>query len=126
MKYLLTIMIFAAVSCKKDDNPAPPPVIDPTATSCTCRTTQTTPVYTTTSWTFGSTVADVNAVSKITLRRTGTLFPVFDIEKPISKNYTYSILFDKCPTFSDNAFYFFEWIMKDGRIVKGNSFQIWE
>jgi hypothetical protein len=126
MKYLLTILIISTLSCNKnDDTPAPQKFADPNASNCSCRTFQTTP-YTGINWAFASTVADPSAVTKLTLRRAGTLFPVFDIEKPTSKNYLYPILFDKCPTKTDNAFYFFEWIMKDGRVIKGDPFQVWE
>lgn len=122
-------MIISALlsSCKKDnDSPVKPAVDDPKATSCACRTFNISGSFTGAAYTFTPTIPDTNAVVKVILRVAKNLYPVFDFEKPKSRNNTFALYFEKCPFKSDNAIYFFEWIMKDGRVIKGESFQIWE
>lgn len=128
MKYLLPIiLLFAITSCDKDnDEPAPQKFDDPNATGCNCTTFSSGPTFTGANYTFTPNVPDTNSTVKLTLRRDVTGFPVFDIESPKSKGYSFPIWFEKCPKQSDNAIYYFEFLMKNGRIVKGNKFQIWE
>lgn len=127
MKHLLTILLLAAISCNKDDNePAPQKFDDPKASGCNCATFNISPTYTGANYTFSPIVPDTNSTMKLTLRRDGTAFPVFDIERPKSKDYSYPLLFEKCPKQTENAFFYFEWIMKNGRVIKGERFQIGE
>lgn len=129
MKYLLTLLpiyILSIVSCKKT-NDAPPIVYeDPKVLSCSCHTFNNSPYTTSIYWAFKLNVPDSNSYYKLILREEKTLFPVFDIAGPVSKDYQYPLYFDKCPKKSDNAFYFFEWVMKNGTIKRENSFQVWE
>lgn len=128
MKYLLPILLISSiVSCNKDNDDTPPKQFDdPKATSCNCTTFTVSQVYTVAKYTFTPIVPDTISTLKVILRQDVTDFPLFDIEKPRDSTYTYPLLFEKCPKKGDNAFYYFEFLMKGGRVVKGQRFQIGE
>jgi hypothetical protein len=126
MKYLLTILLLAALACKKDDNPTPPEKFaDPTASSCNCATVYANSNTPVTNYSFDASVPDSIGTVNVTLKAVKNQFPVFSIKPKTGKN-TWSIYYDKCPTFSDNAIYYFEFQMADGRLIKGQQFQMWQ
>lgn len=126
MKYLLTILTLLTVACNKDDVNTPPQKFsDPTASTCNCTTVYTNPSTPVTNYTFDASVPDSNGTVSATLRTVKNQFPVFSIKPKTGKN-SWSVFYDKCPTFADNAMYFFEFQMSDGRLIKGQPFQMWQ
>ena len=126
MKYLLTILIFGAIACNKDDdNPTPQKFPDPTATPCNCTTVYTNPNTPVTNYSFDAVVPDSAGTVSATLRAVKNQFPVFSIKPKTGKN-SWTIFYDKCPSLSDNAMYYFEFQMTDGRLIKGQQFQMWQ
>lgn len=125
MKYLLTILIVSALSCKKssDDNARQEPPANPTATGCSCQTIWYGPSISNIFWSVTLNVPDTNAVSSLTLRYYSTMAPVFVIEKPKSKTYSQ---IKEVNRVCSGAYYFFEWKMADGSIKKEDPVMIRE
>lgn len=122
MKYLLTILIISALSCKKSDNNArQESAAKPTATGCACQTIWYGPSISNINWSVTLIVPDTNVVSSLTLRYYSTLAPVFIIEKPKSKTYSQIKEVNRA---CSGAYYFFEWLMTDGSKIKEEPFEI--
>lgn len=123
MKYLLTILILGTVACNKNDDNPPQKFADPTASSCNCATVYTNPNTPVTTYSFDAVVPDSVGTVNATLKAVKNQFPVFSI-KPITGKNNWTIYYDKCPSLSDNAMYYFEFQMADGRLIKGQQFQM--
>jgi hypothetical protein len=115
------------VACKKDDDNSNPPqkFADPTASPCNCAIAYTNPNTPVTNYSFDANVPDSNGTVSATLKMVKNQFPVFSIKPKTGKN-SWSIYYDKCPTFVDNAMFYFEFQMSDGRLIKGQQFQMWQ
>lgn len=124
MKYLLTLVVVCALSCKKSSDSADQKsTAKPTATGCTCQTIWYGPSISNVFWSVTLNVPDTIAVSSLTLRVYSTLTPAFTIDKPTSKTYTQ---LKQVNSVCSGTYYFFEWKMTDGSIKKEDPIMIHE
>jgi len=116
MRYLLTLMIIAVLSCKKSaDKTTQSPPANLTATNCSCQTIWYGPSISNINWSVTLNIPDTNAVASLTLRIYATMQPAFTIDKPKSKTYTQ---IKQVNSVCSGAYYFFEWKMTNGSIKK--------
>lgn len=129
MKHIINLLIILSLSsCNKNttSSNAIQSNTSPEIKNVTWLTYYSSPSIPNIKWSFSLTVPDTNSYKKLTLNRVTPSYIAVQIDNPISKSYSLTQPGYKCPTYNDNAYFYFEWTKANGEKVKEAQFQVWE
>lgn len=122
---IITILYF---SCSKNTDSAARQQTagDPQITNVSWITIYSSPSIPNIKWGFTLTVPDTTIFTKLTLNRISPNYIAVTVDNPRSKTYSIYQPGYKCPSYIDNAYFYFEWTKANGDKVRQDTVRVWE